>query len=145
MTQAAMETPVLSSLEVCDLVGCTYRQLDYWARQGLVCPSVGRSRHVKHVPGRGWTCGDVRVLRVVQQLRELSNGHAGHGNQRGARLAVDWNLLGRLVRGHHRAGWLVITSSAPGRTDLGITSRPETVLEWQTSASASICVRIEAL
>lgn len=29
-----------TSAEVCRLVGCTYRQLDYWIRAGYVTPRV---------------------------------------------------------------------------------------------------------
>jgi DNA-binding transcriptional MerR regulator len=33
-----------TSHEVCRLTGCTYRQLDYWVRTGLVFPSVVEAR-----------------------------------------------------------------------------------------------------
>ncbi len=34
--------------QVCSLVGITYRQLDYWARTGLIRPSVQISTGVWH-------------------------------------------------------------------------------------------------
>ncbi|MEA2460660.1 MAG: hypothetical protein QOH90_837 [Actinomycetota bacterium] len=37
-------THVISGPEAADLAGITYRQLDYWARQGWLQPSVDRGR-----------------------------------------------------------------------------------------------------
>ena len=33
-------TDLLTSHEICRLAGCTYRQLDYWCRIGLISPVV---------------------------------------------------------------------------------------------------------
>ena len=30
--------------QVCELVGITYRQLDYWARTGLLTPSITQAK-----------------------------------------------------------------------------------------------------
>lgn len=58
--------------QVCDLAGITYRQLDYWARQGLVVPSISEA----HGPGtqRRYSRVDVVCARVV---KTLSNGGFG--------------------------------------------------------------------
>jgi DNA-binding transcriptional MerR regulator len=52
----------------CSAAGITYRQLDYWARTGLVVPSVrdasGSGTH------RLYSFRDVLVLRVVRKLLE---------------------------------------------------------------------------
>jgi DNA-binding transcriptional MerR regulator len=51
---------------VCNIVGITYRQLDYWARTGLVTPSVRAAK------GSGsqrlYSFDDVVQLRVVKRL-----------------------------------------------------------------------------
>ncbi|MGH3440724.1 MAG: MerR family transcriptional regulator [Nitriliruptorales bacterium] len=51
---------------VCDIVGITYRQLDYWARTGLVTPSVQEA----HGSGsqRLYSFNDLVELRVIKGL-----------------------------------------------------------------------------
>ena len=52
--------------QVCNLVGISYRQLDYWARTGLITPSV------RQASGSGsqrlYSFGDVVQLKVVKRL-----------------------------------------------------------------------------
>jgi DNA-binding transcriptional MerR regulator len=52
--------------QVCNLVGVTYRQLDYWARTGLILPSVQSAQ------GSGsqrlYSFGDIVQLKVVKRL-----------------------------------------------------------------------------
>ena len=52
--------------QVCSLVGISYRQLDYWARTGLITPSV------RQASGSGsqrlYSFGDVVQLKVVKRL-----------------------------------------------------------------------------
>lgn len=52
--------------QVCDIVGITYRQLDYWARQDLLRPSVADAK------GSGsqrlYSYHDIVELKVVKQL-----------------------------------------------------------------------------
>lgn len=52
--------------QVCSLVGITYRQLDYWARTGLLEPSLRQAR------GSGsqrlYSFTDVVQLKVIKQL-----------------------------------------------------------------------------
>ena len=52
--------------EVCRIVGITYRQLDYWARTGLVTPSV------REAGGSGtqrlYSFQDLVQLRVIKKL-----------------------------------------------------------------------------
>ena len=66
---------------VCKIVGITYRQLDYWARTGLVNPSV------RQAEGSGtqrlYSFDDVVQLRVVKRLVDT-----GVSLQR-VRLAID--------------------------------------------------------
>lgn len=54
--------------EVCRMAGITYRQLDHWARVGMVPPSLAPA----HGSGtqRRYSLEDVACLRVVGQLRE---------------------------------------------------------------------------
>lgn len=67
--------------QVCSLVGITYRQLDYWARTGLLRPSIADAR------GSGtqrlYSYTDVLELKVIKQLLD-----AGISLQR-ARRAVE--------------------------------------------------------
>ena len=52
--------------QVCSLVGITYRQLDYWARTGLITPSL------QQATGSGsqrlYTFPDIVQLKVVKRL-----------------------------------------------------------------------------
>src|SRR5213595_3124029 len=52
--------------EVCRVVGISYRQLDYWARTGLVTPSI------RDAGGSGtqrlYSFQDMLVLRIVKKL-----------------------------------------------------------------------------
>src|SRR5881409_920764 len=52
--------------EVCRIVGISYRQLDYWARTGLVTPSV------REAGGSGtqrlYSFNDLVQLRVIKKL-----------------------------------------------------------------------------
>jgi DNA-binding transcriptional MerR regulator len=52
--------------EVCRLVGISYRQLDYWARTGLVTPSV-RDAHGSGTQ-RLYSFQDLVTLRVIKSL-----------------------------------------------------------------------------
>lgn len=67
--------------QVCKLVGITYRQLDYWARTGLLCPSVTAA----HGSGtkRGYSYTDLLQLKVVKQLLDAGV------SLRSARRAID--------------------------------------------------------
>ncbi|MDY2941575.1 MAG: MerR family transcriptional regulator [Varibaculum sp.] len=57
---------------VCKVVGITYRQLDYWARTGLVEPSI------RHAKGSGsqrlYSFRDVLVLKIVKRLLDSGVG-----------------------------------------------------------------------
>lgn len=52
--------------QVCNVVGITYRQLDYWARTGLIRPSI------QSASGSGsqrlYSFGDIVQLKVVKRL-----------------------------------------------------------------------------
>jgi DNA-binding transcriptional MerR regulator len=52
--------------QVCALVGITYRQLDYWARTGLVRPSLAEARGSGSQ--RRYSYRDLLELKVVKQL-----------------------------------------------------------------------------
>lgn len=66
-----MESPLgFRGLQACKLAGITYRQLDYWARTGLVKPSIADA----HGSGtqRSYSYRDILELKVINQL--LSGG-----------------------------------------------------------------------
>ena len=52
--------------QVCSLVGITYRQLDYWARTGLILPSVQAAKGSGSQRLYGF--GDIVQLKVVRRL-----------------------------------------------------------------------------
>jgi DNA-binding transcriptional MerR regulator len=70
-----------SGPQVCTLVGITYRQLDYWARTGLLTPSLASAKGSG--TKRRYSYHDVLELKVIKQLLD-----AGVSLQR-ARQAVD--------------------------------------------------------
>jgi DNA-binding transcriptional MerR regulator len=55
-----------SGPQVCALVGITYRQLDYWARTGLLQPSVASAKGSGS--RRVYAYSDVLELKVIKQL-----------------------------------------------------------------------------
>ena len=62
---------VTSSYHAADLAGITYRQLDYWARTGVVTPEhAGRGSG----SARRWTAHEVSLLAVVGRLAALGLG-----------------------------------------------------------------------
>jgi DNA-binding transcriptional MerR regulator len=52
--------------QVCKLVGITYRQLDYWARTGLLRPSIADARGSG--TRRRYAYSDLVELKVIKQL-----------------------------------------------------------------------------
>ncbi len=52
--------------QVCKIVGITYRQLDYWARTGLLRPSIADARGSG--TQRCYSYHDVLYLKVIKQL-----------------------------------------------------------------------------
>ncbi len=52
--------------QVCAIVGITYRQLDYWARTGLLRPSI--SDATGSGSKRRYSYGDVLELKVIKRL-----------------------------------------------------------------------------
>jgi len=59
---------------VCRLTGVTYRQLDYWARTGLVTPSITPA--TGSGSKRKYSYGDVLEVKVIKSL--LTSGIALH-------------------------------------------------------------------
>jgi DNA-binding transcriptional MerR regulator len=60
---ASLETP-----SVCALAGVKPQTLDYWARTGLVVPSV-RASAGRRIP-RLWSVKDVVIVRAIKALRD---------------------------------------------------------------------------
>lgn len=52
--------------QVCSIVGITYRQLDYWARTGLITPSISSAKGSG--TQRRYSYKDVLELKVIKQL-----------------------------------------------------------------------------
>ena len=81
MDDRAVQDQWFSGPQVCALVGITYRQLDYWARTGLLVPSIAQAKGSG--TKRRYSYHDVLELKVIKQLLD-----AGVSLQR-ARQAVD--------------------------------------------------------
>ncbi len=69
-SQASGDAGSFSGKQACEIVGISYRQLDYWDRQGVVCPSL-RPAHGSGTQRR-YSYRDLVRLRMVKQL--LDNG-----------------------------------------------------------------------
>ncbi len=65
-------TSEFSGPMVCRLTGVTYRQLDYWARTGLVTPSIRSAQGSGSK--RKYSYGDLLEVKVIKSL--LSSGVA---------------------------------------------------------------------
>lgn len=63
---ATREAGGYSGPEVCSLVGISYRQLDYWARTGLLTPSLATAKGSG--TKRRYSYRDVLELKVIKQL-----------------------------------------------------------------------------
>lgn len=63
--------------DVCALTGLTYRQIDYWTREGAIAPE-----HSDGVPGSGhprhWSVGDARRLAFIAAWRHVAPHDAIH-------------------------------------------------------------------
>lgn len=64
---------MLSSTEVLKRVGCTYRQLDYWCREGVITPTVEATGNGSR---RRFSERQVRILRLIHGLAGLGAKHA---------------------------------------------------------------------
>ncbi len=66
MTSRLDDDSGYSGKRACEIVGISYRQLDYWDRQGVVCPSLSAA----HGSGtqRRYSYRDLVRLRMVKQL-----------------------------------------------------------------------------
>lgn len=78
---------LLSSTDVCQRAGITYRQLDYWARLGVVAPVVDCAGSGTQ---RRWDREQVRDFIVLSQIADLTGSIAP-----GAGVVGEWRLAGR--------------------------------------------------
>jgi hypothetical protein len=61
----AADDRTYTSPEVCELVGVSYRQLDYWTRKGIVRPSIADSKGSGHT--RYWSIDDVARIDAIKR------------------------------------------------------------------------------
>jgi DNA-binding transcriptional MerR regulator len=98
---------------VCNIVGISYRQLDYWTRTGLVTPSVAEAK------GSGsqrlYSFGDLLQLKVIKNLTD-----AGASLQK-VRQAIDY------VGNHLEGDWTKATIVTDGSGVYACTSDQEVV------------------
>lgn len=64
-----MRAPLVSSAELCSRSGATYRQVDYWARNGILCPEVEASGTGTR---RSYGADQVRRARALVALSRLA-------------------------------------------------------------------------
>ena len=81
MQESMTITEGFSGPQVCELVGITYRQLDYWARTGLLVPTIAVAKGSGSK--RRYSYHDVLEIKVIKNLLD-----AGVSLQR-ARQAVE--------------------------------------------------------
>ncbi len=67
----------LRTREVCDRIGVSYRVVDYWARKGVLCPSVTSA--AGSGSQRLYSREDVRVAAVLVVLTRLGLGTVALG------------------------------------------------------------------
>lgn len=66
MVESASPDEGFRGPQVCSIVGITYRQLDYWARTGLLKPSISDAKGSG--TQRRYSYRDVVELKVIKQL-----------------------------------------------------------------------------
>jgi DNA-binding transcriptional MerR regulator len=116
---------------VLSLTGISYRQLDHWARTGLVASSV------RQAAGRGsrrvYSFADLVALRVVRQLRE-----AGVSVQT-IRRAVKW------LRSHADQPLATLALTAQGKEVFALTDDPAKLIEATGEGQVVLAISIETV
>jgi DNA-binding transcriptional MerR regulator len=114
---------------VLELTGVSYRQLDYWARTGLVGSSI------RQAAGRGsrrvYSFPDLVALRVVRQLRE-----AGVSIQT-IRRAVRW------LRNHADQPLATLALTAQGKKVFALTDDPAKLIEATAEGQVVLAISVE--
>jgi DNA-binding transcriptional MerR regulator len=114
---------------VLKLTGISYRQLDYWARTGLVGSSI------RQAAGRGsrrvYSFPDLVALRVVGQLRE-----AGVSVQT-IRRAVRW------LRSHADQPLSTLALAAQGKKVFALTDDPAKLIEATGEGQVVLAISVE--
>jgi DNA-binding transcriptional MerR regulator len=114
---------------VLDLTGISYRQLDYWARTGLVGSSI------RQAAGRGsrrvYSFPDLVALRVVGQLRD-----AGVSIQT-IRRAVAW------LQRHADRPLATLALAAKGKKVFALTDDPAKLIEATAEGQVVLAISVE--
>jgi hypothetical protein len=102
---STLAPPLLSSYEVCDVAGISYRQLDYWCRCDVIRPEQdargsGTRRRFTHDQ-------TVQLATCARVAGELSSG--GDGSTLVARLAAVVSTLSIAQEYAGPPSWLVVT------------------------------------
>lgn len=67
------ETPrSFTTVEVVELTGTTYRQIDYLARTGVLTPTIREGSHGGPAHNRLWSWEDVRIAKVIASIPRTS-------------------------------------------------------------------------
>lgn len=113
------------------LTGISYRQLDYWARTGLVGSSI------RQAAGRGsrrsYSFQDLVALRVVGQLRE-----AGVSVQT-IRRAVNW------LQKHQNQPLVTLALTGHGKKVYALTDDPAKLIEATSAGQVVLAISLESV
>jgi DNA-binding transcriptional MerR regulator len=124
-----MSTSGFGARAVLVLTGISYRQLDHWARTGLVRSSI------QQAAGRGsrrvYSFADLVALRVVSQLRE-----AGVSIQT-IRRAVKW------LRSHADEPLSTLALAAHGKKVFALTADPAKLIEATADGQVVLAISVE--
>ena len=117
--------------EVCRIVGITYRQLDYWARTGLVGSSIRQA--AGHGSRRVYSFEDLVALRVVARLLD-----AGVSLQ-AVRRAVEY------LKRHTDRPLSTLALTAKGNRVFVLTGNPAEIIEATAQGQVVIAIDVEPI
>ena len=101
---AADPEALLSTVEMCRATGATYRQLDYWARTGVIRPpaTVDRYGHTAEGSGfrRWWRADQIPTIRALTAVSAMATNGNGHPSKLMRAVGNDPNPSGPWVVEH---------------------------------------------
>lgn len=103
----------MSSPVMCELTGATYRQLDYWARMGVIPPDVLED----DTPGSGnprrWSAVAVGPIRVLTDVSRAMGPKSGLTCEQMAEVFARWDIGRYVLSERVILTWTVDPASSP--------------------------------
>lgn len=118
---------MLTSRQVADLVGATYRQLDYWSKLGVLQPDGEGGGSGSR---RSWPATEIRIAKVLAAYSKVSGPTSGSP-------AYRKDIAEAIREAGPKAGWVIITPETAAVVPAGDRS-------WVESGAAVVVV-LEAL